>query len=323
MPKAPSYSVSAEQTGRAIRTSDYGARYLQGVTVAKDNGTTGFGQVLAGTPMGRITATGKYRPCAKQAISQGATAAALPVSDAACFYVGDAVDVISTLGVVGSVNLVASAGDDTIEVVGRSRDGLAHTVALADPGANDAALGQTVTRAANGVATIQISLATGGDGSISSTVVQVIAELNRGEAGSLVYASLADGDDGTATTTAVDAAALAGGLAPGGTLLTNSTVSAVAKAANPNTVTVGSQITVVSGDVIRARDGSQTARGILDKTQSTYDRHASDLAQSAVYADVSAEIGWVGRYRQSLLPGYDSSLLVDLAGVDLGDDIRI
>lgn len=77
--QAPNYSVSSEQTGRQIRASEYASQYKTSITIVKDNGTTGFGEILAGTPMGKVTASGKFRPCGKAVVSAGATSATLSV----------------------------------------------------------------------------------------------------------------------------------------------------------------------------------------------------------------------------------------------------
>lgn len=427
---SPNYSVSAENTARTIRASQYAAEYRTGCTIVKDNGTTGFGAILAGTPMGKVTASGKFRPCGKGVVSAGATSAtiALGTDNGQNFYVGDSVNVYSTLGVLGAVTMDATGGE-TIVITGKTRDGLAHTlalvdpslggqslsqsvsvnpstgvatiainlataqptltivccgsaetivvtskngklhaVALVDPSANDQALAQDVVFDANGVGTIRILLATNGGGTITSTVAQVLAELNSDVSGSIVTCALgtAEGDEtaiavasaplagdaitstitqvlaeinsgeasryvgaalgsaeGDETAIAVAASPLAGGLAPGAALLSASTISALNKSANPNTITVGSSITVVSGDTVQLANGAQNAVGLLYESNSTYDAKASEIAQASTYRDASGEICQVGLFTQSKIVGYNTFILADLGGVDLGTVIKL
>ena len=81
------------------------------------------------------------------------------------------------------------------------------TVALVDPSANDQDLAVTVTDSA-----IEVSLATGPAGAITSTARDVRDAVNTdSEAAALVAASLAPGNDGSGVVTALAAANLAGG----------------------------------------------------------------------------------------------------------------
>lgn len=153
------YSIGAEQNVRVARNSMHASELILAATLAAGNGTTGFGTLQPGTVLGAITSTKKLRPCAKQTIS--ATAAGgndASVADAGNFFAGDAVDIISKLGVVGTLNLAVDTA--TIVLEGRNRDGKAHAFVLADPSAAGAALAKTETWSSAGILTTTIHLAT-------------------------------------------------------------------------------------------------------------------------------------------------------------------
>lgn len=102
-------------------------------TLVHSNGTTEFGKVKGGTPLGKITATSKVRPCG-HTFAQAGALAAIDVDDASCFFVGDLVDVISEDGVLGEVTIDGDgAGTADIDLESKSADGLAHTTQLASP----------------------------------------------------------------------------------------------------------------------------------------------------------------------------------------------
>lgn len=69
----------------------------ESITVAKSNGAgtpVYFGAVEGGTVMGKITATGKYRPCAKQLVNGAyGPGVVLPMQSVDNFEVGDVVTV--------------------------------------------------------------------------------------------------------------------------------------------------------------------------------------------------------------------------------------
>lgn len=71
------------------------------VAVIKSNGTTVFGVIKSGVPLGKITASGKYRPCGKQLVNGAqvaVTTIAMLKTDG--FFVGDVVTVWDTSGAV-------------------------------------------------------------------------------------------------------------------------------------------------------------------------------------------------------------------------------
>lgn len=75
------------------------ARYCESETMVVGNGTTNFGQVKSGTPMGKITSSGKIRPCAKVTVN-GAQSSVneLEMASVEHFYVGDVVTVYDVSG---------------------------------------------------------------------------------------------------------------------------------------------------------------------------------------------------------------------------------
>jgi hypothetical protein len=80
------------------RRTDWGQEVAgRPIVVAKDNGTTAFGRIVGGTVLGKITASGKYRPCFKGTVNgnqPGVNEILLVAGQAANAYVGDAVKVI-------------------------------------------------------------------------------------------------------------------------------------------------------------------------------------------------------------------------------------
>lgn len=109
-------------------------------------------------------------------------------------------------GAVGTKVFEANAVPESITLTGLLKDGLAHTVQLINPSANDAVLRVEATVAA-GVYTIKVYLATGGAGAITSTPADVCAALNAA-VGHILVATY---DATTTSCTDVAAQALAGG----------------------------------------------------------------------------------------------------------------
>lgn len=72
------------------------------ILVAAGNGAAGgdFGAIPAGTYMGEITASGKYRPCGKQVVDGAQTTATPLVQTTKGFYVGDIVTAWDVSGAV-------------------------------------------------------------------------------------------------------------------------------------------------------------------------------------------------------------------------------
>lgn len=61
------------------------------INIAASNGTTGFGPIPGGTYMGKITATGAYRPCGKQIVDGAGSTTTPTFFETKGFYVGDVV----------------------------------------------------------------------------------------------------------------------------------------------------------------------------------------------------------------------------------------
>ena len=133
-------------------------------------------------------------------------------------------DVVLASAASALAEATIGAGNAAIEVVATQAGvaGNAITVALVDPGANDAALAVAVAGNA-----ITVNLATGNAGAITSTNTDVINAINgSAAAAALVIASLATGAAAGTVVAAVAAAALAGGVGQTYILGTDYTVAA-------------------------------------------------------------------------------------------------
>lgn len=313
------HTITTAVTPKKIRATVFGTDTTQPGVIVKSNGTTNFGLVAAGMVLGKITSSGKLRPVGKDVTADATSAdTTLTLTSGQTFYVGDSVKVTSTLGVAGTKAITASSGV-VITATGRNLDGLAHAIVLIDPSANDQTLYQDVSfNASTGVATINIYLATNGGGSITSTVTQVIAELNSNVAGTLVSVALTSGS-GSATAIAVASSALTGGVATGGTISTGNAITAVDRDAL--TITVTSALTCVAGDIVQLTDGSQTAIGILELGVTTLDSAQTTATGTPTYADRSCTWGFRGDYYTAQLVGYTTATKSDLAAYDASSTI--
>lgn len=321
-------TIGTEQnTHKAIRPVDqpYEAKISQ--TLASGNGTTGFGTVEAGTVLGKITSSGKLRPCPKALVSSGASSSTGVTVGAAAskpFFVGDSLTITRPTGTKGTATLtVSGAGTpDLIDIESATADGLAHTVALVDPSANDQELFTTVTvNPSTGVATIVVSHSTGGAGAITTTVAQVLAQLQSAAVRQYIVATEGDDYSGSNTAIAVASTPLAGGVAAGGTVSSSNAITAVNK--STGVITVTSAVTTVAGDIVRTADGSQTAVGILDKATSTLDNQQTQATGTETHRDQSIAYSCSGFYTEAQLVGLNAQTLADLGGTDLGDIIRL
>ena len=89
-------TTTSAVTSRQCLKGTHGLDTLRGETMAVSNGTTNFGKVSSGTPMGKVTSTGKVRPCGKtQPNADQATVTTLNVNEAENFYIGDKVEIIN------------------------------------------------------------------------------------------------------------------------------------------------------------------------------------------------------------------------------------
>jgi hypothetical protein len=230
----------------------------------KSAGGTAFGLVNDGNVMGKITATGKVRPCGNTKVSAGQTSATVKVDNAKNFFIGDLIDVISA-GAVGSLVWAVNGGTAVITLTGRNKDGKAHAFILTDPSGNDKVLSVGVTES-GGVRTTNVSLATGGAGAITSTAAQVAAAINAA-VGDIVTA-VASGDGNPVL--AKSSTPLAGGIATGAQLLNGEAITGVDKTSVQHTVTTGTSITSVAGDDVRLDNGAETALGLLVGDANSY-----------------------------------------------------
>lgn len=101
----------------AVSSSTRGTEYTWGpdsmlskmdIVLLGTNGTTGFGKIVAGTSLGKITASGKYRPCVNTTTNgTGSSATSLVVDEAENIYAGDTIYVAASTPfsvVVSAVN---------------------------------------------------------------------------------------------------------------------------------------------------------------------------------------------------------------------------
>ena len=103
MPRTPGTDTGQTLTNRNCLASFDNVRYGRGVidaTYAYDGGNTGYErQIRPGTPMGRITASGLWRPCPRTTTTSNGAVTALVVVDARAFKVGDVISVGSDTGI--------------------------------------------------------------------------------------------------------------------------------------------------------------------------------------------------------------------------------
>lgn len=70
----------------------------ESIQVLKGNGTTNFGRIAAGSAMGEITATGKFRPVGKQVVGATGSLTTVTMASVAGFFVGDTVTAYDVSG---------------------------------------------------------------------------------------------------------------------------------------------------------------------------------------------------------------------------------
>jgi len=265
-------------------------------TMAKESaGSTAFGRVKDGTVMGKITATGKVRPCGNTKCTLGQSSATIKVDNAKNFFIGDLIDVES-LGAVGTKTFDANAVPETITLTGLLKDGLAHTVQLIDPSANDQLIRVEVTVAA-GVYTIKVYLATGGAGAITSKPADVVAALNAAVGHIMVATNSAN----TTAVTAVAAQTLAGGIAEGALLLNGVAITGVDKTSSQQTITTGTSIASETGCYVRLDNGAETAIGLIVNDANSY-LGMVDEDGTPITSEPAVSICMRGVVDESLLP---------------------
>jgi len=232
---------------------------LKSAIMAGTNGTDCFFRIKAGTPLGKITASGKYRPCGKTRVNGAVTGvSAVVVNEHGCFKDGDTVGILSKLGVKGAVTIDAdgSATAD-LDIESIEADGLAHAIVLVDPGAASDLQGASVIDAVTGVETVTITLASSAVPAITSTVAEVLGEINATAQKIRAYEGATY--TGSNTAAAVASTPLAGAIAVGGTVVTGRTLT---KSTTTFTLS-GAVFSAADDDLVVLEDGSQTAVGLL------------------------------------------------------------
>lgn len=100
--RTPGTDTGQTLTNRNCLASFDGVRHGRGVidaTYAYDGGNTGYErQIRPGTPMGRITASGLWRPCPRTTTTTTATTTTPVLVDARAFKVGDVVSIGADTG---------------------------------------------------------------------------------------------------------------------------------------------------------------------------------------------------------------------------------
>lgn len=72
---------------------------VDSVQLASGNGTSYFEAILSGTALGKITASGKYRPCGKQIVNGAyGPGVVLPMQSVKGFFIGDVVTIYDVSG---------------------------------------------------------------------------------------------------------------------------------------------------------------------------------------------------------------------------------
>lgn len=101
--RTPGTDTGQTLTNRNCLASFDGVRHGRGVidaTYAYDGANTGYErQIRPGTPMGRITASGLWRPCPRTTTTTTGTVTAAVLVDARAFKIGDVVSIGSDTGI--------------------------------------------------------------------------------------------------------------------------------------------------------------------------------------------------------------------------------
>lgn len=109
---------------------------VDSVQVASGNGTSNFDAVLSGTVIGKITASGKYRPCGKQIVNDAQTSVnTLEMASVEGFFVGDTVAIYDVSGggiLSGASNRNITAIDAAASPPTITIDGSAVTTGVGD-----------------------------------------------------------------------------------------------------------------------------------------------------------------------------------------------
>lgn len=240
---------------KAFLLSDEAYSDIKSIKIAAGNGTTNFGEIPNGTPMG-LDSNGLHRPAGSGEVDgtqASVTTIQLESGEAANLYVDDAVEILSTLGVQGTATLAdLTAGGDDITVTGINRDGLAHVIQLTDPSADKEDITGALSWAGvpgESVATLDLTL--GYSSSAIDSTIQELADAINTLGGGLFSAVVV----GTGSNVVDDAAVtgtLSGGLAPGAQIATK-TLTAVDK--TNHTVSFSGAVSVVDGDEVRVVNG--------------------------------------------------------------------
>jgi hypothetical protein len=287
-----------------------------------DSGETGaepFGLVLSGTIVtyengGDIG----VRPLALQTLEDAIVSGnAGNVADARCFYPADRIDIVAGADTYDEIAFIAGSSADEITATAKAPGDSRLRVDLKDPGGASQPLSVEVVDDGTTI-DVTVSLETDGGSAIVSTVAEVIAALNTGDAAAWLFAELSAG---TGTETAIDTGphALVGGALAGDELVSNRNVTDVDKTSDPNVVTFdGAAVDVPAGAVIRGVNVDPVAiAGILEDQIDTIRRRAGEN----VARDARVTLAIAGHIRTSLIVGWDDSLVPYLAGGEVSSGV--
>lgn len=287
----------------AWRTYKFDDDKRLGQNLTSGNGTTIFGEVLAGTLMS-LDGTDGIRPMGLQALSSGiAGANEGEMADASNFYIGDTVDLIAAVDSFDTLSIDADGAGGTMDVTALEAGDSRLRIALTDPGGATQPLAVTISDDGTN-RDIDVSLETDGGSAIVSTIAEVIAAINT-TLPAVVFAEL-DAAVGTETCVAVTQAALAGGFGIGDVIVDGRGVTDVDKTSTPNTVTFdGAVVTVASGTIMMLEDLTpEDIAGMLERQVSTIDLDNG----ATVGVDQQCEVALGGYAEAAQITGYDATL---------------
>jgi hypothetical protein len=306
------------------RLTDRGEGEILPKVLASTNGTNSFGvpadigdtpdygELMNGVILAEL-ADGRVRPCADQALTDAGTAAnEVLMLDVRSFREADTVSLYASGPTKANADAVLSADDgggNTAYISISVRSSLFTTLRLkqTDPSANNQLISSAMGVAA-GVATIDVSLATGGGGAITTTVQQLMDHLN-GHYSDLLEASLGTVAGSGSAAQLVVAVAATAFLQPYEAIFSARLASSIDHATKKITIS-GAAFDWSIGDRLVV-DGAFTPFGVLHRTDfvkvaqglKTVDRQP--LTDVAIEADAiqSKVIGYHAGLKDALLPG--------------------
>ena len=286
-----------------------GDKALSGTLAGHNGNSTPFGLIYGGTLMA-LDGNSKYRPMGAQGLDAAIAAANIAkVTDSNGFYVGDEVDFFAGADAYAEATVVADATAKTFVVTALQpgSDGNRIDIKLTDPSGNDEVLAVIITDDLTDLL-IDVSLATGGAGAISSTIAEVIAAINSactpmGLASAALLTAV-----GTETCIAVAKGDLAGGQLIGDELVSDRTITLIDRTTTPHEITFGgAAVDLALGDMVA---NATTCYGILSRNADTAEKVGSAL----VAKDRPVKVALEAVPTSANVAGYDADLVPYLMG---------